>query len=161
MNRVRTSWQRRRLRIAAGVLVVVALVLAVGLYYVPMRPTDSVSVTVQYSHDRPTEQIFATVIHDSAKARKVREIFEAALGPIHPVMGAACNLRADPIYTYDFEFTWRGLSTESVHWEILNCAEIEITRWGNLFAQWYAPLGPTQYDELVRLTGIPADPRLL
>lgn len=161
MSRVRTMWRRRCLRNAAGVLVVMMLVFVVGLYYVPMRPTDSVSVTAQYSHYSPTKQIFATVIHDSAKARKVREIFEAALGPIHPLRGAACNLLADPIYTYDFEFTWRGLTTESVHWGILNCAEIQITRWGNLFAQWYAPLGPNQYDELVRLTGIPADPRFL
>lgn len=161
MNRARPLWQRRRLRIAAGTLVVVTLVLVVGLYYVPLRPTDSMAVTAQYSHSGPAKQIFATVIHDSAKARKVREIFEAARGPIHPFLGATCNLRADPIYTYDFEFTWRGLTTESVHWEILNCAEIQITRWGNLSAQWYAPLGPNQYDELVRLTGIPADSRFL
>ncbi len=89
----------------------------------------------------------------------MREIFEAAHGPIQPFWGASCNLVADPIYSYDFEFAWRGLTTESVHWELLNCAEIHISRWGNPFAQWYASLGHNQYDELVRLTGIPADSR--
>lgn len=84
MNRVRVLWQRRLLRIVAVVLVAVALVFLTGSYYVPMCPTDSVSVTAQYSHDGPSEQIFATVIHDSAKARRVREIFDEALGPIHP-----------------------------------------------------------------------------
>lgn len=159
MNRPRTMWQQRYLRTVAIVLAVVALVFVGVSYYVPGRPTDSVSVTVQYAHSGPSRQIFSTVIHDSARARKVREIFEAARGPIQPFPGASCNLAADQIYTYDFEFTWRGFTTESVHWVLLNCAEIHISRWGNPFAQWYSSLGYSQYDELVSLTGIPADSR--
>ncbi len=52
MNRLRTL---RRLRTAAVVLAVVALVFVVVSYYVPARPTDSVSVTAQYSHKSAQE----------------------------------------------------------------------------------------------------------
>ena len=89
MNHVRALWQRRPLRIAAIVLVVVVLVFLA----VPMRPTDSVSVTARYSQYvyGPSEQLFATVIHDGAKARQVREIFDAASGPFIPVGGLSAD----------------------------------------------------------------------
>jgi hypothetical protein len=157
MNHVRALWQRRPLRIAAVVLIVVALVLVA----VPMRPADSVSVTTQYSPYGfgPSEQIFATVIHDGATVGKVHEIFDAASGPIIPPRGAFCPFYADKVYTYDFTFTWRGHTTESVHWFLYNCPHIEITRWGNPFILSYVDLSQSQYNELVRLTGIPVDPR--
>lgn len=158
MNHMQAFW-RRLLRIAAVVLVTMALVLVGGSYYATRHLTDNVSVAVQYSHIGPPEQIFATVIHDTARARRVREIFDAAR-PLHSSgVGVDCALPATQIYTYDFVFTWQNLTTESVHWEILNCAFIKITRWGNPFTQTYAGLSQNQYDELVLLTSMPADPR--
>jgi hypothetical protein len=161
LDYVRALWQRRFVRVGAVALIAVALLFLAVSYYVPMRPTDSVSVTARYySYESPPErQIFATVIHDSVTARRVLEIFNAARGPIQPSRGAMCALPADPIYTYDFEFTWRGLTSESVYWALLNCSEIHVMRWGNPFSQWYAGLSQNQYDELARLTGIPTNPR--
>ena len=156
MNRVRELWQHRLLRIAAVVLVALALVLVGGSYYATSHLTDNVSVTAQ-SWDLG-QQVFATVIHDTASAREVREIFDAA----RPLQGSGggidCNLPAQQTYIYDFVFTWRGITTESVDWALFNCAFIRIRRWGNPFTQTYEGLSQSQYDELVRLTGMPVNP---
>ena len=156
MNRVRALWQRRPLRVAAVVLVALALVLVGGSYYTTSHLTDNVSVTAQ-SWDSG-QQVFATVIHDEARVRRVRELFDAA----RPLQGSGggidCALPAKQTYVYDFVFTWRGITTESVGWALFNCAFISIRRWGNPFTQTYAGLSHSQYDELVRLTGIPVAP---
>lgn len=163
MDRVRSLWQRRFLRIRVVVLVVSLLL--IGGSYLIMQQTDSVSVTTQVWYMRNDDlskyqlgQVFTTVIDDRAKASRVRAIFDTAR-PVDVLGATGCpGVGKSQYYVYDFVFTWRGIPTESVHWSLEGCDSMQITRWG-IPPYWsYFDLFPHQYSEVVTLTGIPRSP---
>lgn len=165
MDHVREVWKRRRVRVAAVVLVLALL--TIGLSDLATHLTDSVSVTARLSElvtpdgsiyfMSAPKQVFDTSIHDAATARRVRDIFDAAR-PIPPDATFGCPLGGNRVYIYDFWFSWRSISTETVHWSLDGCGFIQITTL-RLPPTWsYFALAADQYRELVRLTGMPASP---
>jgi hypothetical protein len=167
MNGVRAFWQRRRLRIAAFVLIALGLV-ALGLVVRESYPdishlTDSITVTVKSWH--PTldsselpQQVYTSVIQSSATARRVREIMDAARPLSGPYLGSCAAISMTVNYDYDFVFTWRGTPTEEIRWDYALCADFDIIQGGRETAAYNADLSRSQFDEIVLLTGIPVSP---